>query len=128
MRRVLMVCYHFPPLGGIASLRALRFARHLPEFGWEPLVLVPEQPAGARDTVLTFDQVHVVRSTNFEWTGAGARMGGDAPGLHGASAAGVRGRLRAFARRWLYFPDGHVGWYPGAVRAGPRVVGESPIY
>jgi glycosyltransferase involved in cell wall biosynthesis len=39
-RRVLLVGYHFPPLSGSSGVqRALRFAQHLPRFGWEPVVL-----------------------------------------------------------------------------------------
>jgi hypothetical protein len=40
MRRILMIAYHFPPLRGSSGIqRTLRFARYLPEFGWEPVVL-----------------------------------------------------------------------------------------
>ena len=47
-RRVLMVAFHFPPSGAVAAQRAHKFARYLPEFGWEPLVVArrpdPLQP------------------------------------------------------------------------------------
>lgn len=37
---VLMVAFHFPPLAGSSGIqRTLRFSRHLPEFGYLPLVL-----------------------------------------------------------------------------------------
>ncbi len=40
MKRVLMIAYHFPPFAGSSGVqRCLRFAQHLPTFGWEPLVL-----------------------------------------------------------------------------------------
>jgi glycosyltransferase involved in cell wall biosynthesis len=40
MKRVLMIAYHFPPFAGSSGVqRCLRFAQHLPAFGWEPLVL-----------------------------------------------------------------------------------------
>lgn len=38
-RRVLLVAYVFPPVGGIAAQRPLKFARYLPQFGWETTVL-----------------------------------------------------------------------------------------
>ena len=39
-RRLLMIAYHFPPLAGSSGIqRTLRFVRHLPAFGWQPLVL-----------------------------------------------------------------------------------------
>ncbi|MBF0609726.1 MAG: glycosyltransferase [Magnetococcales bacterium] len=40
MKRLLMVAFHFPPMGGASgSHRSVGFARHLPEFGWHPVVL-----------------------------------------------------------------------------------------
>lgn len=39
-RMVLMVAFHFPPAAmGSGHLRTLGFARYLPEFGWDPVVL-----------------------------------------------------------------------------------------
>jgi hypothetical protein len=39
-RTVLLIAYHFPPLrGGSGMQRTLRFAQHLPRFGWRPIVL-----------------------------------------------------------------------------------------
>lgn len=35
-----MIAYHFPPLAGSSGIqRTLRFAQHLPSFGWQPLIL-----------------------------------------------------------------------------------------
>ena len=40
MKRLLMIAFHFPPQAGSSGIqRTLRFARHLPDFGWEPLIL-----------------------------------------------------------------------------------------
>ena len=40
MKRLLMIAYHFPPFAASSGIqRTLGFARHLPAFGWEPLVL-----------------------------------------------------------------------------------------
>ena len=39
-KRLLMVAFHFPPQSGSSGIqRTLRFARYLPQFGWEPTVL-----------------------------------------------------------------------------------------
>jgi glycosyltransferase involved in cell wall biosynthesis len=38
-RRILMLAYFFPPLGGAGVQRALKFCRYLPEHGWEATVL-----------------------------------------------------------------------------------------
>src|SRR4051794_39505358 len=36
---VLYLAYFFPPRGGAAVQRSLKFARYLPQFGWRPLVV-----------------------------------------------------------------------------------------
>ncbi len=38
-RKVLIIAYQFPPRGGPGVHRTLNFVRHLPEFGYEPVVL-----------------------------------------------------------------------------------------
>lgn len=39
-RNVLLIAYHFPPIQGSSGVqRTLRFAQHLPKFGWRPIVL-----------------------------------------------------------------------------------------
>jgi glycosyltransferase involved in cell wall biosynthesis len=37
--RVLLASYHFPPDAAVGGLRAARFARTLPDFGWQPYVV-----------------------------------------------------------------------------------------
>lgn len=39
MKRVLVIAYHFPPVGGAGVQRSLKFVEHLPSFGFEPVVV-----------------------------------------------------------------------------------------
>jgi hypothetical protein len=49
MNRVLLIAFHYPPTRGSSGLqRTLRFAKYLPEFGWEPLVLTVHSSAYPR--------------------------------------------------------------------------------
>lgn len=41
-KRVLIISYYWPPCGGIAVLRCLKFAKYLSQLGWEPVVLAPD--------------------------------------------------------------------------------------
>lgn len=43
-KRVLMAAYFFPPLSGSGVFRSLKFAKYLPEFGWQPTVISTDQP------------------------------------------------------------------------------------
>ncbi len=127
-RSVLLVAYHFPPLGGIASLRALRFARLLPEFGWQPIVLTARRGDYTHDPSLTFPEAQVHRTGNLELS----RAGREVLGLPAGAGARLTRRsplawLRRFARRWLYRPDAQIGWYPFALAAARRVLRDQPI-
>ena len=48
------------------------------------------------------------------------RAGGD--DVEPAVVGPLRSAPRAFVRRWLYFPDAQIGWYPSAVAAGRRLI------
>ncbi|WP_289020802.1 hypothetical protein [Desulfobacter postgatei] len=53
MKRLLMIAYHFPPIQGSSGVhRTVQFARHLPKFGWEPIIVSVHPrayPASAND-------------------------------------------------------------------------------
>jgi len=42
VKRALFISYFFPPAGGAGVQRTARFAKYLPDFGYEPIVLAPE--------------------------------------------------------------------------------------
>jgi glycosyltransferase involved in cell wall biosynthesis len=57
-RRVLVVANPFPPMASGGNARIVRFCRHLPEHGWEPVVLT----ARASGPVPVPDDLQVVRA------------------------------------------------------------------
>src|SRR3954470_15891554 len=119
--KVLVVAYYFPPIGGIGSIRLKRFAELLPQSGWQPTVLAPRDTPHPSDQQLSFPEEHVVRSRSIELSRIGrtalaARSTGN--GSSDPASRSLRGALRQFAHRYVFFPDGQIGWYPGAVKAG----------
>lgn len=127
MRRVLIVAYYFPPIGGIGSIRLARFAELLPEFGWDPVVLAPRETPHASDPHLRFSEEQVVRSHSIEIS----RLGRMLPGTRAATPSAAQAKRGVPRRRItrnavrraglrLIFPDAQIGWYPGAVFAGLR--------
>jgi len=42
--RVLMAAYYFPPLSGSGVFRSIKFAKYLPQFGWQPTVISTDRP------------------------------------------------------------------------------------
>jgi glycosyltransferase involved in cell wall biosynthesis len=103
-RRVLVLAYYFPPVGGAGVQRTLKFVKYLAELGWDATVISTRSRAyGARDESLV-DEVpattRVIRTAALPL----ARYLGYA--LYHARLM----RLRAF----VLWPDGGLGWMPFA--------------
>jgi len=43
-KKVLIITYYWPPSAGSGVQRWLKFAKYLPEYGWEPVIFTPENP------------------------------------------------------------------------------------
>jgi len=109
MKRLLMIAYHFPPFSASSGIqRTLGFARHLPAFGWQPLVLTAH-PRAYPD--LHRDSEHV-----------------DAPdepmiverafALDASNHFALSGRYPSFLAR----PDRWSSWWIGAVPKGLAMI------
>ncbi len=107
MKRLLMIAFHFPPLAGSSGIqRTIGFARHLPRYGWEPLILTAHPRAYER---VSDDQLMDVPS-NVTIERAFA--------LDSARHLAILGRYPAFAAR----PDRWVTWWLGAVPKGLTMI------
>jgi len=115
MKRALMVAYHFPPVAGVGVLRTLKFAKYLPRFGWEPIILTVRNPdpnlvrtdPGFIQDVPPSLKVYRAPAIPFGWI---AKLG----------ALGI-------SYTWLFVPDPFVGWIPPAVSAGRRIIEREEI-
>jgi glycosyltransferase involved in cell wall biosynthesis len=133
-----MISYYYPPLGGIGSQRSQKFARYLPDHGWSPTVLTPEN-GGSCPLDPSLDDgsgrgVEIVRTPVVDLSSFLKRLVGR-PGANGAqpeSPPGTsrkgratreasRNLLRRAIHTWLYIPDAQIGWFPHAVRAARQV-------
>ena len=107
MKRVLMVAYHFPPLAGSSGIqRTLRFVQHLPDLGWQPLVLSADPRAYEKtsaDLMADIPQGTVVRR---------------AFALDTARHLTIGGRYMA----WMARPDRWFSWRFAAVREGKQLI------
>jgi len=132
MRSVLMLCYYYPPLGGIGSQRSQKFAFYLPDYGWRPIVLTPAKGSYLVDHSLDDGAsrgIEIVRTGYLDLSSMFKRAvpnGKSANGSDGKAGAPETGTIVEFMRRsvrnWLYVPDGQIGWYPYAIGAGRRAL------
>jgi glycosyltransferase involved in cell wall biosynthesis len=109
-RRVLMLAYFFPPLGGGGVQRTLKFVRYVEPLGWDATVVSTRSRLyPARDPSLVRE---VPASTRLVRTPA-------LPLAHYIGIALHRLGLRRL-RAWMLWPDGGVGWAPFALFAALR--------
>jgi len=112
-KRVLMICYYFPPLTDVGSLRSVHFAKYFRQYGWTPLVLTVANPDRAYCAVGTEgppDGVHVELSRSlvnpYKILGK----------INGLAARLLRLLGIDLARNRLYdlfcIPDIFLGWIP----------------
>lgn len=117
----LLVCYHWPPVGGAGVGRVLKLAKYLPQCGVRPAVLTVANPSvPVLDRSLERDvapDLEVLRARTLEPSYAVKGVAWRAhSGAGRGSAARVR-RLGAALARQLLVPDPQVLWLPGAHRA-----------
>ena len=106
MKRLLMIAYHFPPFAASTGIqRTLGFARHLPSFGWEPLILTAHPRAYEHR-----DSEHVILPSPLVVQPAFA--------LDSARQLSLMGRYPAFTAR----PDRWISWWLGAVPKGLAMI------
>jgi glycosyltransferase involved in cell wall biosynthesis len=106
-RTVLLVAFHFPPVRGSSGVqRTLRFAQHLPAYGWRPVVLTIDPRA---------------------YESVGHAAGNEIPaGLLVERAFGLDAarQLSLFGRypSWLALPDRWATWRRWAVRRAAQLI------
>ncbi len=136
-RKVLIVAYQFPPLGGVGPQRALSLCRYLPDYGIEVHVLTPRNgvshtydptllnriPAGVRvHRTLTPEVPYKLRTAVWKLLKRSARGNGATE----TAAPPATHRLANFLQKAL-FPDPQRAWALTAVPAGVRIIREYGI-
>jgi len=134
MRNLLICAQNFPPLGGGGVIRMVKFAKYLPEFGWNPIVLTvaedqhvgnPIDPslAAQLDPGLTIIRARTIGVRGQPQTGAGVNTNssGEPPVSNEAAlqahSSTIRRTLKSLTRRYRVWEDHGYLWLPNATRA-----------
>jgi len=114
MKNVLIIAYHYPPLGGGGVFRTLKFTKYLPQFGFQPYVLtVKNAMYPLRDPTLLKDvpqEVRIVKTFSLE---------------HNLFLMPFYA-LRT-TPKWIFTPDINIGWLPFAVRRGEELIDKEGV-
>ena len=132
MKKVLIITYYWPPAGGPGVQRALKFAKYLPEFGWQPIILtVKNGEFPAYDESLFSDipdECKVYKTPAIEpfslykkFTGMDANEAIPVATLT-EKKTNWKKKLAHWIRLNLFIPDAKIGWIPYAVKAGKHII------
>ncbi len=133
----MILAYYWPPSGGSGVQRWLKFVKYLRHYGWEPVVITPENgTAPYYDETLQRDVpegVKVYKTATFEPFEIYNRLQGkkkDAPipvGMVGIKdAKSTFQKIANYIRANLFVPDARMGWKSYAVKAALQAIQENP--
>ncbi|WP_339728406.1 hypothetical protein [uncultured Gimesia sp.] len=130
-KRLLLVSYHFPPVGGAGVQRPVKFVKYLRKFGWDVSVLMAANPSvPVFDNSLLVDipeETHLEKARTWEPDYALKRNMGsqNKTGQSSSLLAPVKSVCRKLVKAGaglLLQPDAQILWYPNALKAGKRLL------
>jgi len=139
-----MISYPFPPLGAAGAIRPYRFAKHLPKFSWNPIVLtINERKDAPRDYSLLGSlpkEVALYRTRTIDpylfykaslQKGGNRRINGkidktprgkDADSVYRNFLGSVKKGIRRSILSLITTPDHQIFWFPFAVWSGASLI------
>lgn len=123
MKKVLIIAYYFPPLGGSGVQRTLKFVKYLPEYGWEPTVLtIGDTAYYAKDESLLKEiealKIRVIRTQS---TDPNAVLHRNHREIVKMPKEGTR-KFLTYMSDLFFIPDNKIGWKKHAVKAASELL------
>ncbi|HEY3275783.1 MAG TPA: glycosyltransferase [Syntrophorhabdaceae bacterium] len=135
LRKILIVVYLFPPISAVGAIRFAKFAKFLPEFGWEPVIYTVdpsryedhrfEEGSGEDDPHLIYRARPVpgpleIYSRLFPRVN---HRSADQPEFAAQGAGQEESRsLKRIVSSLLRIPDDKPGWMASVVKNGYRIM------
>jgi len=141
MKKVLIIAHSFPPLGIVGALRPFKFAKYLPDFDWEPVILsakigrhVKEIDKSLLDQLKPCVKIHRVSEIGPRqlYEKYSARKNNNQSKLvktHNnlSGKNGFISYLKKFWETWFEIPDRHIGWFPFALIKALQIIRNQDI-
>ena len=133
MKKVLIITYYWPPAGGPGVQRVVRFAKHLPQFGWQPIVLTVKHPTSPVDDESLLDDIapeSEIHKTNaiepFSlyniFMGKRGRDKIPKDAIQKKERDSYKDKISRMVRANIFIPDARVGWIPWIIREGSKII------
>ncbi len=137
-KRVLLVSYHFPPVGGAGVQRPAKFAKYLREFGWDVSVIMaanPSVPVLDESLLADIPIETIIRKARtwepgYKFKNNIAQQNQEEnnhlkPSLLNRTKAKLKGIIRSSAKMILQ-PDPQVLWLPSAKKEALKLLRSIP--
>lgn len=131
-KQVLIITYYWPPSGGVGVYRWLKFAKYLPEFGWEPVVFTPEEPGHQlKDESLLKESKNIKTIRSRIWEPFKLFKGASQGKQHGTILEKPKKGFADFLKIWIrgniFIPDPRVFWVRPAIKEIGKLLAENKI-
>ena len=131
-KKVIIFAYYWPPAGGVAVQRFLKFAKYLPQYGWEPIIitvkngsypfydesLLKEVAPGLRvyhtDTIEPFEIYNRLRGKKGKTVAQAVVSPGKGKTLFQ--------QISEYIRANYFIPDARKGWRPYALKQAEEIL------
>ncbi|MCK4235210.1 MAG: glycosyltransferase [Spirochaetales bacterium] len=131
-KKVLIITYYFPPVGGGGVQRTAKFVKYLPEFGWNPFILTVKEEVCQRtkrpiDRTLLDDipeNIYIKRTNSKDLL---QYKGGITSEWGGKGQAYTYKRFLKRIAELLINPDSQMPWIPIAVMSGFKMILKNKI-
>jgi glycosyltransferase involved in cell wall biosynthesis len=134
-KKVLIITYYWPPSGGAGVQRWVKFAKYLPEYGWEPLILTvdPEfaaYPVTDRSQVSEIPsslKVLTTKATDYFTFYKKDKTKIPSAGFASNTDNSLKGKLMRFIRGNFFIPDPRKGWNRYALQKARELINQHKI-
>ena len=132
MKRVLFICYYFPPMGMGGTQRSSKFVKYLPLYGWDPIVLtVKDVKYYAQDPSLLkeIENRKIIRTESwdplrlwvrFQTIFKKRRRNPDS--RFSQQPSKLLNFLNVLVSGWLLIPDSKILWLPFFIPAALKLI------
>jgi len=138
LNKVLIITYYWPPSGGSAVLRWLKFTKYLRDFGWEPVIYTPLNPEPQEiDESLLSDipsNLEVVKRKIIEPYGIYKLLTGKKKNerlgvalMEEKKKKGITGKISLWIRSNLFIPDPRMLWIRPSVKFLSDYIKNHPV-
>ena len=137
MKKILLLSYYWPPSGGPGVQRWLKNALYLRDFGWDSVVITPQNPVASSYDASLLEEVpadlKVIHTKARDPFQAYALLKGQKTKSGSTGGIGIlnnpsRGQqMLNYIRANFFIPDARKGWNPYLLKAARQVLREAKI-